>query len=80
MTNLTEARLGLCRLVREHATQGAELVGNGSGDVYVRELCTRVLEVPVEEMAGWFNMSDTVLANIRLAMAMVEQSMMPVIR
>lgn len=72
------ARLELCRIVREHCYQA--LMDNGGWvpeNPQVIKLAETALDVPVEEMASWFVMSDTVLANIRLAMAMVEQRFEP---
>lgn len=61
---LTEWRLELCRMVREHCYQTDSALPES-------ELA---LEVPVEVMAQWFVRSDTVLGNIRLAMTMVQQN------
>ena len=76
MTNLTAPRLELCRLVREHCYQAVQPVptwiAGPAADEIVR-LAQAALEVPIEEMASWFNLSDTVLANLRLAMMMTEQ-------
>lgn len=70
---ISSTRLELCRLVREHCYQIAGIRGTQSGDVYLRDLAQAALEVPIDEMADWFVMSDTVLANLRLAMTMTEQ-------
>ncbi len=72
---LTPERVELVRIVREHCTQCAEIVGNGSGDIWLRQLAEAALAVPIEEMAGWFDMRITVLDNIRLAMQTVADEM-----
>lgn len=78
MTIPTQAQLELVRLVREHCYQ--MLIENGGWvllDSEVVRVAEVALEVPIEEMADWFNMSDTVLANLRLAMTMTEQRFQP---
>lgn len=77
---ITPERLELCRLVREHCSgwvgQPAIPLHNWTEDELAeRRLCEAALDVPIEVMAGWFMMDETVLANIRLAMTMAEQTM-----
>lgn len=75
MSAPTSTRLELCRIVREHCYQIVELPAYPAVDEPLRTTCAAALEVSIETMAGWFMMDETVLANIRLAMTMVGETM-----
>jgi hypothetical protein len=68
-------RLELCRLVREHCYSALEstLVHPDDGWGVLR--AEAALEVPIETMAGWFMMDETMMANLRLAMTMVQDDL-----
>jgi len=61
-------RLEMCRLVRESCYS----LLSGRGDAGIAKVA---LEVPIENMARWFVRTETVLANMRLALSMVEQNL-----
>lgn len=69
------SRLELCRIVREHCYQAEMPMMTVPGDGYIVRLAQATLEVPIETMAAWFMLDETVMANMRLAMTMVQQTM-----
>lgn len=73
---ITPERLELCRIVREHCYQAVAPMAHIPQDEIVVELAETALDTSIEVMAGWFMMDETVLANIRLAMSMVAESVL----
>jgi hypothetical protein len=76
VTTLTPARLEVVRIVREHCTTLVELPEYPVVDVELRQLADTALDTPVEVMAGWVQMDETVMANIRLVMSMVRDQLL----
>lgn len=73
---IAPARLELCRIVREHCYQAEMPMMTVPGDDYIVRLAQATLETPIETMAAWFMMDETVMANMKLAMTMVQQIML----
>jgi hypothetical protein len=72
---ISPSRLEVVRIVREHCAGIVDhpLPESRLGDAAVSELAYAALDMPIEVMAGWVQLDETVMANIRLVMSMVRE-------
>lgn len=64
------ARLEVVRVLREQCSMVAS--GPLHGDPWIVRAAEAALDTPVEEMAAWVDLGDTVMNNVRAIMRRVE--------
>jgi hypothetical protein len=75
MIKLTELRLEMVRLMREHSYGMADVENPTCHDEETLQAAEWALDQPVETMAGWVDLSDTVMANLRQVYVRYQESL-----